>query len=301
MDCFVRSAPRNDGEPIRTLSSSRRRPGPITTDVSCWMELQPQPRITRTSVVMGPGSRCACPGRRGVCCASSQFDFQTASSKRAFATSRRDAPELCIYLSPPGGRGECRVPAAPAASCALCIGKKHTSNNEYTGTPGIPARNGFNGLCRALPGDRALLPPSSRGYLACPHPVGPTCLPQNLTPASGRQDHTILPSAATSLVSALFDRSQVFRLALRSHRAKNAAASTASRPYVRDDRETPLCVGRDAQSSRRDLGGAKTEIFLQRGLDTPVNKPPDGQITGLRREQIPRVSRARRSTFRQRS
>ncbi len=188
MDCFVRSAPRNDGEPIRTLSSSRRRPGPITTDVSCWMELQPQPRITRTSVVMGPGSRCACPGRRGVCCASSQFDFQTASSKRAFATSRRDAP-----------------------SCALCIGKKHTSNNEYTGTPGIPARNGFNGLCRALPGDRALLPPSSRGYLACPHPVGPTCLPQNLTPASGRQDHTILPSAATSLVRTLFDRSRIQR------------------------------------------------------------------------------------------
>jgi hypothetical protein len=110
---------RNDGEPIRTLSSSRRRPGPITTDVSCWMELQPQPRITRTSVVMGPGSRCACPGRRGVCCASSQFEFQTASSKRAFATSRHNAPELCKNLSPPfRGRGECRVPAAPAASCA---------------------------------------------------------------------------------------------------------------------------------------------------------------------------------------
>jgi hypothetical protein len=33
-----------------------------------------------------------------------------------------------------------------------------------TGTPespGIPARNGFNSLCRALLGDRALLPPSS--------------------------------------------------------------------------------------------------------------------------------------------
>jgi hypothetical protein len=24
----------------------------------------------------------------------------------------------------------------------------------------------------------------------------------------------------------------------------------------------------------------ESEIFLQRGLDTPVNKPPDGQITG---------------------
>jgi hypothetical protein len=30
-----------------------------------------------------------------------------------------------------------------------------------TGTPGIPARDGFNGLLRALPGDRACLSPSS--------------------------------------------------------------------------------------------------------------------------------------------
>src|SRR5258708_22827158 len=59
------------------------------------------------------------------------------------------------------GRGERRVPTAPAASRALGSGRTHTSNNEYTGTPGIPARNGFNGLSRALPGDRALLPPSS--------------------------------------------------------------------------------------------------------------------------------------------
>jgi hypothetical protein len=38
-------------------------------------------------------------------------------------------------------------------------------------------------------------------------------------------------------------------------------------PYVRDDRETPLCVGRDTKSSRCDLGYVKTEIFLQTGLD----------------------------------
>jgi len=107
-----------------------------------------------------------------------------------------------------------------------------------------------------------------------------------LTPASGRQDHTILPSAATFLVSVLFDRSRIQEPALRSHRAQNAAASTASRPYVHDDRETPLCVGRDAKGSRCDLGGTKTEIFLQRGLDTPVNKPPDGQITTRLRRAI---------------
>jgi hypothetical protein len=36
---------------------------------------------------------------------------------------------------------------------------------------------------------------------------------------------------------------------------------------------------------------SQKEIFLQTGLDTPVNKPPDGQISGLQREQIPLVSR----------
>ena len=98
----------------------------------------------------------------------------TASPHTA-SRSRRDAPEVCIYLPPHGGRGECRVPTAPATSCALCIGRKHTSNNEYTGTAGIPARNGFNGLCRALPGDRALLPPSPADRF-CLSPVGPTQL-----------------------------------------------------------------------------------------------------------------------------
>src|SRR5712671_5872294 len=168
-------------------------------------------------------------------------------------TPRRKAPESCIYLSPPW-----RAWGMPGAHCTrglvcTCSGRKHTSNNEYTGTPDIPARNGFNSLCRALLGDRALLPPSPRGYLACPHPVGPTCLPQDLTPASGRQDHTILPSAATSLVRTLFDRSQVFRPALRSHRAQNAAASTASAPRVRDDRDTPLLWGGMARICRDDL------------------------------------------------
>jgi hypothetical protein len=65
--------------------------------------------------------------------------------------SRRDAPESCIYLPPQRGRGECRVPTAPAASCALCIGRTHTSNNEYTGTPGIPARNGFTAYVALSP------------------------------------------------------------------------------------------------------------------------------------------------------
>jgi hypothetical protein len=42
-------------------------------------------------------------------------------------------------------------------------------------------------------------------------------------------------------------------------------------------------VGRDDKSSRSDLGWVKTEIFLQRGLDTRINKLPVGQISRLSR------------------
>jgi hypothetical protein len=58
-------------------------------------------------------------------------------------------------------------------------------------------------------------------------------------------------------------------------------------PYVRDDRDTPLYVGRDGETHRDVSTDHGSEIFLQRGLDTPVNKPPDGQITTRRREHVP--------------
>jgi hypothetical protein len=50
------------------------------------------------------------PGRR----ACLMFDSISNSEKYESAFSRRDAPELCMNLSPHRGRGECRVPAAPA-------------------------------------------------------------------------------------------------------------------------------------------------------------------------------------------
>src|SRR5258706_13154152 len=55
--------------------------------------------------------------------------------KHDFATPRRDAPESCMKLSPLGGRGECRVPAAPAASCALV----ESTRVFATGPPEHPA------------------------------------------------------------------------------------------------------------------------------------------------------------------
>src|ERR1700738_2201540 len=64
----------------------------------------------------------------------------------------------------------------------------------------------------------------------------------DLTPASRRQDHTTSPSAAS------ISRQRAVRSLTGSENPPcdhitrlGAAASTASRAYVRDDRETPLC------------------------------------------------------------
>ena len=85
-----------------------------------------------------------------------------------------------------------------------CEWKKHTSK-VTTGSAGIIRRflrNGFNGFLRALPGDRALLPPS---------PARCASIVANLASASGRRNHTTSPSA-----------SRILRLMMRG-------ASTASR------------------------------------------------------------------------
>ena len=138
------------------------------------------------------------PGRRE-CGAVEDSISNRAAIKYDFAISRRGAPEALMNLPPQGGRGECRVPDAPAASCALGSGRTHTSNNEYTGITRHSRTQWFYGLCRALPGDRALCH-RHLADIVLSKPGWADATPQNLTPASGRQDHTILPSATASLV-----------------------------------------------------------------------------------------------------
>jgi hypothetical protein len=104
----------------------------------------------------------------------------------------RSAPEVLQYFfRPNGGRGECRVPDVPAARVQKSA---HGRHHESTGIPGIPARNGFNGLFRALPGDEFLLSPSSAEQASC----SPGWAYQNLrrfSTSNGCQDHTALPYA----------------------------------------------------------------------------------------------------------
>jgi hypothetical protein len=89
------------------------------------------------------------------------------------------------------GAGNAGRPMRPIAACAMS-GVERTRVSQVTPeSPGIP-RAMVYGLFRALPGDRAFLPPS------------PALLGANLTPASGRQDHTFLPSASAHFVKCAF-------------------------------------------------------------------------------------------------
>src|ERR1700716_4758642 len=105
------------------------------------------------------------------------------------------------------------MPAAPAASCALGIGRKHTSNNEHTGITRHSRTQWFYDLLRALPGDRALLPPSPPDML-CLSPVGPTQLRKldASVGASGPHDFAVRNNIAPPCVA---DRSRETRPAIR--------------------------------------------------------------------------------------
>jgi hypothetical protein len=125
------------------------------------------------------------------------------------------------------GRGERRVPNAPAVSCALLLVERTRVTTSTPESPGIPARNGFNGFLRALPGDRALLPPSSADMFLS-KPGWADLNSANLTPASGRQDHTTSPYAATSLVRTLVDHSRAHHPRCDPSRAAPCSAPSSS-------------------------------------------------------------------------
>src|SRR6266545_495998 len=139
-------------------------------------------------------------------------------------------PRRYLNLPPKEGVGNAGCPLHPRPRVHFVLVERTRVTTSTPESPDVPARNGFNGFLRALLGDRACLPPSPTDMLLS-KPGWADSNSANLTPASGRQDHTTSPYAATSLVRTLGNRSQAFRQpALQSRRAQNAAASTASLP-----------------------------------------------------------------------
>ncbi len=88
------------------------------------------------------------------------------------------------------GVGNAGCPMHPQPRVRMVVVDAHEySQRVHRNRPAFPHAMVLR-LIRALPGDRAFLPPSFLRSL----------LPRNLTPASGRQDHTTSPSASSALV-----------------------------------------------------------------------------------------------------
>ena len=125
---------------------------------------------------------------------------------------------------------------APAASHAKFGKAYERSHHRFAETIRPSLRNGFNGFLRALPGDRALLPPSSRR-------MNPANLSASVG-APGPHDLAVRESAA-----------RLAPLPRPSHPA----------PNVRDDREPPLLRERDKQNVATDLGSRSTAAHWHDG------------------------------------
>jgi len=133
-------------------------------------------------------------------------------------------------------------PGARRTRSLACKVKKHTSVIT-TGLPSLP------GLPCAMVLRLTSRSPRRPGSFATVVSRKP---PQNLTPASGRQDHTTSPSASASFVE----------LAVASLMLPRPSHPV---PNVRDDRETPLCVGRDGALIILIWVSGEAQYFCKRG------------------------------------
>jgi hypothetical protein len=151
-----------------------------------------------------------------------------------FAISRRDAPEVCQkFPCPPiRGRRECRAPMRPIAACAMIAVERTRVSQVTPNHPAFPTQ-WFYGLYRALPGDRAFLPPSSANCSA------------NLTPASGCQDHTSSPSASHAVRLSAHPRPP--HPASRPRRSRNAPRKEAGPNRYRSDLAPPSTKNSEIQ------------------------------------------------------
>jgi hypothetical protein len=129
------------------------------------------------------------------------------SSRRTASRSRRlKRARFAINFRPLIQRAQGMPGAQCARSRAWCVVNTRVSHHGHTGNTRHSPRNGFNGFLRALPGDRALLPPSSAVARQLDASVG----------ASGPHDFAV----RTSIVR--------LRFSGRRPNCADAAASTAS-------------------------------------------------------------------------
>ena len=202
----------------------------------------------------------------------------------ASAISRRVAPEACLQVCPRksegAGNAGCRL--APAVSCARCT---QECAHEHTGTAGAARhslRNGFTAYAELSPETNSSCL-RRRRIDGLHRPGWALANLRQLDTSHGCQNHTVLPYAASSakpfgqpvpptkvLAKAFKRRSSARRArsrktALRTSLAPDAAASTATRPNVRDDGQRPSSRDGMAGVVRVICGRDEAEYFCGRG------------------------------------
>ena len=152
------------------------------------------------------------------------------------------------------------MPGARCARSRVCsLESTRVSHHGHTGNTRHSPRNGFTAYSELSPVTG----------LSC-HRRLAELPPRNLTPASGRQDHTTSPSAP---VSTKATRRSWYQS--RRSFSEGGSASLVVRhcrvhripPHVRDDRETPLCWDGTGRACRDDLPDGESGIFFQVRLD----------------------------------
>jgi hypothetical protein len=186
----------------------------------------------------------------------------------------------CAFISRPmEGVGNAGCPLHPRPRVHFVLVERTRATTSTPESPSIPARNGFNSLCRALPGDRAVLPPSSAD-MSCLSPVGPTQLREldASVGASGPHDFAVREKRLSS----------ARRLSLKSLSTRPAIPSRAKRcrvhrnpPRVRDDHDTPLLWGGMARLIKMFLPTMEAKYFCKWGwtplsTNRPTGKSPHG-------------------------
>jgi hypothetical protein len=182
------------------------------------------------------------------------------------------------------GRGECRVPNAPAASCALGVVSMRTSvHSGGTGNIRHSPRNGLNGFLRALPGDEflfATVTPQIEWHLEIP--VGPRVPPQGLASATDARTTRLRRTQQCRSSCAPIIAHEALSPPCDISCARDIVASTASHPNVRDDREPPLLWSGMAKVVNL-IWVFRKAIYFSRGDwtgirdDSPSGKSVDGE------------------------
>src|SRR6267142_2522750 len=86
-------------------------------------------------------------------------------SRHTFTPSPRNAPEALMDLPPKEGVGNAGCPLHPRPRVHLVVVERTRVTTSTPESPGIPARNGFNGFLRALPGEPGLFATITCGYV----------------------------------------------------------------------------------------------------------------------------------------